>query len=107
MIYLNNSFSLQMLDMEKTNYIEVKPLTEEEVKNILSKNFISTIGHPDTARVLTSLLNIHIPYNRININLTLEDTLIVAQLTGGRLPEGATTLPEGYTFKFFKVSLVW
>ena len=33
------------------------------------------------------------------------DTLYVAQLMGGRLPEGTTKLPEGFWFKFFKVTV--
>ena len=39
-------------------------------------------------------------------NLKKGDTLYVAQLTGGRLPEGATELPEGFSFKFLKVELL-
>ena len=31
------------------------------------------------------------------------DIAFVAQLQGGRLPEGSTTLPEGFSFKFLKV----
>ena len=107
MLYLANSFSLQMLDLERVNYIEVTPLTQEEVKEILSKGFISIIGHRDTANVLSSTLNIIIPYNRISIRLSLEDTLIVAQFVGGRLPEGTNTLPEGYKIEFLKLNIVW
>jgi putative Ca2+/H+ antiporter (TMEM165/GDT1 family) len=29
----------------------------------------------------------------------------VAQLQGGRLPEGVTTLPEGFSFKYLKVTI--
>lgn len=107
MIYLSNAFSLQMLNLERVNYIEVTPLELEEVKKLLSKGFISIIGHRDTANVLSSTLNIIIPYNRISIKLNLEDTLIVAQLTGGRLPENCSTLPDGFKFEFIKVNIVW
>ena len=107
MIYISNSFSLQMLNHEHVSYVEVTPIEIEEVKKLISKCFISTIGHPDTARLLTTLLGTHMPYDRINIKLNLEDVLIVAQVVGGRLPEGCTTLPEGIEIKFFKVCLVW
>ena len=39
------------------------------------------------------------------ITLDKGDELFVAQLQGGRLPEGSTTLPEGFSFKFLKVIL--
>lgn len=107
MIYLSNAFSLQMLNLDRVNYIEITPLEIEEVKKLLSNGFVSIIGHRDTANVLSSTLNIIIPYNRISIRLNLEDTLIVAQLVGGRLPENSTTLPEGFKFEFLKVNLVW
>jgi len=107
MIYLCNSFSLQMLNMEKMNIVEITPLELEKVKKILSKGFISVVGHKDTAVVLSNVLGFNIPFNRISINLTTEDMLIVAQLTNGRLPEGSTTLPEGAKFKFFKVNIIW
>lgn len=106
MNYLTNAFSLQMLDLEKVNTIVTTPLTEEEVKKILSKGFVSAVGHQDTAGVLTTLLGVDIPFNRINVTLTPGDSLVVAQLIGGRLPEGSTTLPEGFSFKFLKVELV-
>jgi len=106
MIYLANSFSLQMLDLEKVSTVVVTPLSEQEVKGLLASGFVSAVGHQDTADILTNLLGIHIPFNRINVSLTQGDTLVVAQLTGGRLPEGSTTLPEGFSIKFLKVVLV-
>lgn len=105
MIYLANSFSLQMLNMDKVNSIIVSPISLEEVKGLLT-NFVSAVGHADTANVLSSTLGLNIPMNRVNISLTPGDVLIVAQLTGGRLPEGSTTLPEGFNFKYAKVILV-
>lgn len=105
MIYLANSFSLQMLNMDKVNSIIVSPISLEEVKGLLT-NFVSAVGHADTATVLSSTLGINIPMNRVNISLTPGDVLVVAQLTGGRLPEGSTTLPEGFSFKYAKVVLV-
>ena len=40
--------------------------------------------------------------NRINVKLNPGDVFYVAQLQGGRLPEGCATLPEGFTFKYIK-----
>ena len=106
MIYLGNAFSLQMLNADKVSTVVVSPLTVQEVKELLGTNFVSAIGHADTANILSNILNTSIPMNRVNISLTPGDVLVVAQLTGGRLPEGSTTLPEGFSFKFLKVVLV-
>lgn len=106
MICLTNAFSLQMLDLEKVSLVKVTPLTVQEVKELLGNGFISAVGHQDTAGILSGILEVNVPFNRINVTLTHGDVLIVAQLTGGRLPEGSTTLPEGFSFKFLKVELV-
>ena len=60
---------------------------------------VSAIGHEDTARMLG------VKCNRINVTLKKGDIAFVAQLQGGRLPEGSTTLPHGFEFKFFKVEI--
>ena len=42
--------------------------------------------------------------NRISVNLGNNDVLLVAQLSGGRLPEGATTIPDGMSIQFWVVA---
>ena len=106
---LGNAFSLQMIKTEeggeavKVKIVEVsKTLVECE----LSKGFISAVGHADTAAVITSMLHgVEVPVNRVNVTLNPETRLFVAQVTGGRLPEGCVTLPEGVSIKFFLVTL--
>jgi hypothetical protein len=66
-------------------------------------NPVSIVGHADTARVFEEMLGIPITHNRATIILTAKDRLYVGQLTGGRLPEGVTTLPEGYQIKWICV----
>ena len=66
----------------------------------LPQGLESAVGHQDTANVLG------VPMNRVSIALKKGDTLYVAQLMGGRLPEGSTTLPDGYSFKFIKVTIL-
>ena len=100
--YIGNAFSLQMLDTDIVSVINVTPVDPEDIP----EDVISCIGHPDTAAVISSDLNRNIPVNRINIHLQGGDTLYVAQLTGGRLPEGATKLPEGFAIKYMKVSII-
>lgn len=101
--YLANAFSLQMLDCSEKPVILVTPVTSIEVAH---SDFESCIGHADTATVLSSILNREVKFNRASIKLNIGDVLYVAQIQGGRLPEGSTTLPEGFTFTFVKVELL-
>ena len=87
--YLLNAFSLQMVDVPCS-------VTFEEV-DVLPNGLESAIGHQDTANVLG------VPMNRINVHLDKGDVAYIAQLQGGRLPEGSTRLPEGFSFKYIKV----
>ena len=91
-IYLANAFSLQMLPEDGAS-------GEFEVVETLPDGLVSAVGHADTARVLG------VECSRVSIKLERCDTLYVAQLMGGRLPEGTTKLPEGFCFKFFKVTV--
>jgi hypothetical protein len=63
-------------------------------------SYQSAVGHADTAAALG------VPANRISVALQPGDVLLVAQLQGGRLPEGSTTLPEGFQFSWVQVTLV-
>ena len=93
--YLSNAFSLQMLTSFPTT-LNILECSKEEA---LSPSNISVVGHPDTAAVLG------VKFNRVSLTLNHGDTLYVAQLQGGRLPEGATTLPVGFSFKYLKITL--
>lgn len=91
-MYLLNAFSLQMIDIpSEVRFEEVPQLPE---------GLTSAIGHQDTANVLG------VEMNRVNVHLNSGDVAYIAQLQGGRLPEGTTVLPKGYTFKFIKVSVI-
>ena len=105
MVYITNAFSLQMIPSDSDgmglDFIKVSP---DEAKVVLASNeWQSAIGHADTAAVVSDILGQPIPVNRINVTIGPGDTLLVAQLTGGRLPEGATKLPDGFKIQFFTV----
>lgn len=100
--YLGNAFSLQMIDLNKDTSVDIVPVTKEEVAQ---SGFESVIGHQDTANVLTNLLGLEVPMNRVSVRLDVSDILYVAQVTGGRLPEGSTTLPAGMSLTFIKVTI--
>ena len=98
MNYISNAFSLQMLPaMDMIASIVQVEATE------IPADVVSAIGHVDTAAVVSELLGREIPVNRVSISLEQGDILYVAQLQGGRLPEGATSLPEGFSLRFIKV----
>lgn len=103
-IVIGNSFSINMIN-GFTN-LSFTPVDQGLVKiHIKDKNIISIVGHADTAAVFSTLLGIEIPMNRVSWKWDdTVDELIVGQLTGPRLPEGATTLPDGATIKWWLVT---
>lgn len=96
--FVCNAFSLQMVTANCYK-LAVTPISEFDF-NILKVDVPSAVGHKDTAAVL------NVPMNRVNVSLNIGDKVLVAQLIGGRLPEGATTLPEGFSFKYFVVEVL-
>ena len=97
--YLGNAFSLQMVaDNAIICKVEVSP---EQVP----VNAESIIGHKDTAAVVSTILGREVPCNRASVMLSDEDELYVAQIVGGRLPEGATTIPDGMELKFYRITV--
>jgi hypothetical protein len=100
-MYLCNAFSIQMIHDFPAD-VRIKKISAEEVK---TADFDSAVSHQDTANVLSNILGMNVPMNRINVHLNRGDTLIVAQIMGCRLPEGATTLPEGVNIEFFEINI--
>ncbi len=93
--YLLNAFSLQMLQGDAT-----VRFTEVNRTSLDLSGMVSAVGHADTAAILG------VDCNRVNVTLSRGETAYVAQLVGGRLPEGVTTLPEGFSFRFIKVEVL-
>jgi len=108
MLYVLNTATLPL--KEGGEYlITARQISMEEVKEMLEKEqFTSAVGHEATAKLLTSVLGIEVPYNRIQITLEPGDKLI-AFLLKKRLPEGTVlkTVEEleqiGYTIWLFEV----
>lgn len=82
------------------NFVRVKKINPNDVPADVE----SAIGHQDTAKVVSDILGFEVKPNRVSIKLNENDVLYVAQYTGPRLPEGATTLPEGAILEFFEVT---
>ena len=64
-----------------------------EVKDLLSKGFVSAIGHEGTAALMSELTGITIPVNRVAIKMQPGDIAIVFRVLI-RLPEGEILTQE-------------
>ncbi len=96
-----NAFSIgNMIPDNETTFIRRKKITPDMIPECAE----SAVGHEDTARVLTGILGFEVKPNRATLRLDESDVLYLAQLVGERLPEGATTLPEGAHFEFYEVT---
>lgn len=94
-VYLLNALIVP-IDFEKHPQvtIRIRKATVEEVRQLLSHGFISAIGHQATADLLTTLIGIEIPYNRVTIKAKPGDKLVHFVLRE-RIPEGRVlTLDE-------------
>ena len=68
--------------------VRLERIDVERARNILSGgNFVSAIGHEGTAKVLSQLLGIKIPTNRVSIFMKPGDVAVHFFLKT-RLPEG-------------------
>lgn len=108
-LYLCNAFSLQMVAAQlqpggSACNLSVYEMTVAEARDYLTgcpDGWQSAIGHADTAAVVAEILGLPVEANRASIELGPNDSLVVAQVCGGRLPEGTKTLPEGFSIRFF------
>jgi len=106
-VFISAAFSLQMLSPEAAHRVEIYPMSVASVRHFWEDQVevVSAVGHADTAAVVADMLGFEVPAQRISIHLEPGDLLIVAQLYGGRLPEGATSLPEGFDLRFVGVQV--
>lgn len=107
-----NAFSIQMIldligetDGENQVTVSFSPLSKEKAAAILDLDgeVDSFIGHKETADIVSKMLGMEIPFQRRFAKLVPGEAAIIAQVRGGRLPEGATTLPEGMEIVFILV----
>ena len=100
-----NAFSIQMISSLNEASVSFKKVSIEQAKNLLDGEVDSYVGHADTAVVIGGLLGMEVPACRRFGTLASGETAVVAQVIGGRLPEGCTTLPEGFSIQFFQVTV--
>ena len=99
---ITNTFSLQMLDLNYNNLINITPITLKELQE-KKDCLVSAIGDEDVAAVLSNLIGKTFLTRRVSIKLENSQPIIVANLIKGEIPKGATTLPENTQFKFVMV----
>jgi hypothetical protein len=104
-MHITNAFSINMLPKQKCQ-VTFTPITVEKARDYEGE-YVSAIGHADTARIVGSLLFRPLEAARVNVNIEDDEyhQLMVAQYIGPRLPEGATELPEGAEIQFWHVEL--
>lgn len=89
MIYLCNGFSNGMCVDPRIKRID-EPISEDEFIEIIHNcNFKSAIGHEALANCLSKITGKRIIRNRLNLNCTYDDILLMVSLQG-RLPEHPT-----------------
>lgn len=116
-LYICNAFSLSMLNRNTQtgrNKLE-NPRIPRPVSPALLSEYIalikagkaeaeSAVGHADTAALFSQILGIPVAFNRISVKLSgYRERALVGQITGGRLPEGSTTLPDGVEIEWWVV----
>jgi len=108
-LYICNAFSLSMLDrVDQCSPSTVRvpaPVGPDDLEFILAlaSDVISAVGHADTAAIFSGILGIAVPVNRMSVKLGPHDSALIGQYVGPRLPEGATSLPEGATIEWWLV----
>lgn len=116
-IFICNAFSLSMLDRSQQSGLDAmdgvrvpRPVSNETMTEYCrlmldgSIEFESAVGHADTSAVFANELGLPIQVNRVSVKLTDHETrALIGQYVGPRLPEGATTLPEGATIQWWIV----
>ena len=88
-IYLLNSLIVPVdFDRISEAKISLKRIDVKMAREILSRGFISAIGHEATARLLSRVLGLHVPFSRSSVFMERGDKAIHIFLKQ-RLPEGA------------------
>ncbi|MGC8578036.1 MAG: STIV orfB116 family protein [Thermoproteota archaeon] len=90
MLYIFNALITPISTSDTEALIRITKITPDIAKQIINANngnFVSAIGHPATAQLLSLLLGTNVPVNRIQAFLKQGDSAIAFVLKQ-RLPEG-------------------
>lgn len=107
-VVIANAFSLNMLDLGVgATDLQVCRVPPEYIRQEIEEagGYASIVGHADTAAVFSDILGLGLPCNRATFTLKEDHILFVGQYKGPRLPEGATSLPEGAKVEWAMVTI--
>ena len=95
MLYVLNTLIVPVDFEAKQEYVvSIQKIDLETARRIIREmEFTSAVGHEATAKVLTELLGVEIPYNRIAVKMREGDSAIHFVLRT-RLPEGKVLSEE-------------
>ena len=100
-----NAFSLSMLGALPAT-LDVEEISAAQAAEWLQDNLESCVGHADTAKLFETILRVPVPVNRVSVTIPCGEDVIVGQYIVQRLPEGATTLPEGASIRWMLVTVL-
>lgn len=116
---LTNAFSLNMVDVKHITHLRMVSIADWQAAQLLATalrkgELRNAIGHANTDELIRGILTkahhpstISLPVGeRLTVKMSEADSLIVAQYSGPRLPEGSTELPEGAKIEFVLVQLL-
>ena len=87
-IYVLNSMIIPLATDVESAVVHLQKVPAEEVSMLLHEHpFVSAVGHDATAQLLSTLLDVDISMNRIQVSAKPGDVLILFRLHS-RLPEG-------------------
>ena len=101
--FICNAFSFNMVSLRPFS-VNVRPVPLHTAI-ALAQGVPSAVGHCSTAAVFQTTLGTPVAEARVNVALVPGDSVLVGQYQGPRLPEGATTLPEGATIAWLLVDI--
>lgn len=100
--WIANALSLGMVAALPAGNLHFRQISREFARS-MAEGGESCVGHADTAAVFADELGREVTHNRVSLQLSIGDRVLVGQLSGARLPEGATSLPAGAAIQWFWV----
>jgi len=107
MLYITNTPILPLARGTKDALIRASEIPLEEARKLVKEGFVSAVGHQATAEALSLLLQVPVPFNRVQVFLGPGDRILAFSLNK-RLEEGKviTNVEElfniGFTFLLFE-----
>lgn len=98
MLYITSTFTLGMLQ-NKEGKIAYKEISLQEARKLVKQEFISAVGHHATAILMSKILGVMVPCNRIQISVSPGDCILVFQLL--------IRLEEGKVLSVFEMEELW